>query len=532
MPRTPGLERDRSTPAGCDGSIVLAVYAPFGSDENLSVLPKKTQAPIDQQEIVKQLHRVAEQGINVSALVDLFEDDTWLVEMAAGKKPAVGICSAWKQDMSRPQALAGFLRRVHARFPKSHIVLSLEGHGAGYLPELDFARLGHDDQTETKAGEQLRWTQSPEGTTVEPADGAPTLPADYRILPPTTPGFPASHLPLSSWAVSAALKSAIQCGVPRPVIVNFANCFNASVEHLHGIAKLAGYATGYANYNYFTAGITYPEVFRRFIAGGTGSAADLAALFVTVNGELLDHKGHHPLVGAMVPLARFGAISRAVDRLARELVDAMRANGTVRLDIRDVAAGALQYDTDQDYDLEVPDQTIDLGGFARALLNAPQFATRTDVLKAAKDVLKAIDGLHRHGSDDDPYMNRGNRWNFSDPDLALSLFFPDPRLEGLWDWRSPFYMAGEVKPDEPPALRAQIDFLRNRPGGRRAPWAEFIEVYHEGVKFTRFLPVKELVFPKFDARYDPKKDQTPNPDNPDVPGKPGQTPPPQNDKAR
>lgn len=519
MPRMPGLERDRSAHAGCDDSIVLAVYAPFGSDENLSVFPRPTQAPIDQQEIVKRLWEVAQQGVHVSALVDLYDDDTWLVEMQAGRKPGLRFGSVWKQDMSRPQALAGFLRRVHARFPKSRIVLSLEGHGAGYLPELDFARLGHDDQTETPDGDQVQWTQGPDGTTVAPAGASPTLPADYDVLPPTMPGFPASTLPLSSWGVAAALRSAVRSGVPRPVIVNFANCFNAAVEHLHGLHKLAAFATGYANYNYFTAGLTYPEVFRRFVAGGGGSAARLASLFVTVNGELLDHKGHHPLVGAMVPLTRMPDLTRAIDRLAGALTQAMiddPAPPQVRHQIRDAVAATLQYDSDQNLALEVPDQVMDLGGFARRLRADPNFAARADVLAGADAVLKAVKGLHRHGSDDDPYMNRGNRWNFKDPDLGLSIFFPDPLLQGTWDWRSPYYMAGEVKPDEPPAQRQQIDFLRLRAGGQRAPWVAFIAKYHEGVPFKRFLPVRELLFPAFEADY-----QDPGPDD---------KPPPQNDK--
>lgn len=508
MPNLPRLERTRKPHPGCDGSLVFAVYAPFGSDPALSRHPSKTtQAPIEQQELLAHLQYVASKGVNVSALVDLYRDDTWLVEIPARAPKRMSIVSAWKQDMSSPRALAGFLRRVHQRFPRSHLVLSLEGHGAGFLPELDHLRLGHDDLTQARSGsgtQPVKWTQTPQGVSPSPADAAPTLPLPYEVLPPGSPGFPVSSLPISTWGLAEALRSAIQAGVPRPLIVNFANCFNASVEHLATMGSCAEYATGYANYDYFTAGITYRQVFDWLVATPGASVGALARQFALANRDLLEHKKNHPSVGATVPLRSMGGIVKAVNELARQLTGRM-AGKPDRLTVRDAiqlaARNAQQYDTNQNMDLEVPDQFMDIGSFAARIEKTPLFAG-TAVQRAALDVLKATKGLWQYGSVDRPYMNTGQTWDFSDQALALNIFFPDPQLEGIWDWRSPYYMAGEALPDAPPAIHAQIDFLRTG-GGVRAPWPAFIEEYHRDIKFQQFLPALRPLFPTFEADFKP-----------------------------
>ena len=125
-------------------SVVFAVYAPFGSDEVLSTYPNKSRMPIEQQEMVLALKKVADCGVHVSALIDLFDDDSYFVEIPAGRSSEMCIASAWKQDMSSPYALAGFLRRTSARHPRSALVLALEGHGAGFLPDIDLFQHNHD----------------------------------------------------------------------------------------------------------------------------------------------------------------------------------------------------------------------------------------------------------------------------------------------------------------------------------------------------------------------------------------------------
>ncbi len=55
--------------------------------------------------------------------------------------------------------------------------------------------------------------------------------------------------------------------MPRLAAIHFDNCFNMSVEVLHTVAPHADYATGYMNYNFFTAGAAYPKVFERLRAG-------------------------------------------------------------------------------------------------------------------------------------------------------------------------------------------------------------------------------------------------------------------------
>ena len=133
-------------------SVVLAVHAPFGSDAVLSRYPdSQVGIPIQRQVLVKALQRVAREGVHVSALIDLHDDDSYLVEIPALQPKAMRITSVWKQDMTSPRALAGFLRRTHAVNPCSTIVLALEGHGAGYLPEIDAANLTPEKTTSNGA---------------------------------------------------------------------------------------------------------------------------------------------------------------------------------------------------------------------------------------------------------------------------------------------------------------------------------------------------------------------------------------------
>jgi hypothetical protein len=71
--------------------VVFAVYAPFGTDALLSEYPNQAQATIKNQALVRALQQVARQGVNVSALVDLYDDDSYLVEIPAGQPAAIQI---------------------------------------------------------------------------------------------------------------------------------------------------------------------------------------------------------------------------------------------------------------------------------------------------------------------------------------------------------------------------------------------------------------------------------------------------------
>ena len=158
--------------------MVLAVYAPFGTDPTLSQYPNAAQTPVAQQALVRSLQLVAAEGANVCALIDLFEDDSYLVEIPAGQPKAITITSTWKQDMSTPQALAGFLRRTRQCFPGSTLVLALEGHGGGFVPDIDAARLTPTGVTHWSRGGssgQVRWVKTESQTRFEPDTGSYTV---------------------------------------------------------------------------------------------------------------------------------------------------------------------------------------------------------------------------------------------------------------------------------------------------------------------------------------------------------------------
>lgn len=515
-PKNPPRGGEAVVPAGavrCE-ALVFAVYAPLGTDEILSVYPASSQQPVHRQALVKALQGVAEQGVNVSALVDLFEDDTYLVEIPAGQPAQMSIVSAWKQDMSTPQALAGFLRRTAQRFPGSALVLAIEGHGGGFVPDIDPARITRASATRWTAGGQtgtVRWTQTGQGTGFEPEPGSPALPMTSPELPMTSPELPAARLPMSTWALGAALRSAIRAGVPRPAVIHFNNCFNASFEQLHTVAPHAGFATAYANYNFYTAGQSYPGVFQKLRAAGTASARQLAEWFAAANGAALAAKGNHPTVGATVELAAMRKARAALDKLALALTTALQTAGATQrpallAQVKQAAAAAQQYDTSPGYALEAPDQMMDIGSFA-AQLHA--LFPPGPVKAAAAALGQALAGIWQYGHFDRPWLDESQVWDFRSPTLGLNIFFPDPALEGLWDWRSPYYLAGRVDPQAPPAHRHVIGFLADS-GSTRPPWVRFIVEYHRDVKFVGLLPALAPVFPIFNARF---KRELPPPGN-------------------
>ncbi len=308
-------------PDGTD-SVVLAVYAPFGTDAILSRYPdSQVGIPIQRQVLVKALQRVAREGVHVSALIDLHDDDSYLVEIPALQPKAMRITSVWKQDMTSPRALAGFLRRTHAVNPCAAIALALEGHGAGYIPEIDAASLTPE---KTTSNGDYEWTFANDEVRLNPAPGSPALPVFSSVLPVFSSVLPAVDLPLSTSGLASALRLSQRQGVPKPAVIHFNNCFNMSVEHLHTVAPHADYATGYGNYNFFTSGTAYPLVFRRLRQAGIATREALAQWFADENGLMLRAKGNHPTIGGVVRLARLREIAQCIDALAGALLTALR----------------------------------------------------------------------------------------------------------------------------------------------------------------------------------------------------------------
>ncbi len=514
MPTLPALHAlDAKQQSAASEGVVFAVYAPFGTDEVLSTYPGTKRVPIERQALVRALQKVAGMGVHVVALIDLYDDDTYVVEIPAGAPQQMQITSSWKEDMASPRALAGFLRHVHARHPCAALVLALEGHGAGFLPEIDLNRI---TAAAASGSGQYQWQLGGDGAQVVPAPNSPALPVISPVLPVISPVLPATRLPISTWGLGWALAQAQKAGAQRPAVIHFDNCFNMSVELLHTVAPHADYATGYANYNFFTAGSAYPRVFRRLRQSRRPVTADmLAKWFAAENAVGLRAKGNHPTVGATIRLADMGKLSKAIDRLADELLTLLAgADRRAQRDLIQAAAmAAQQYDTEGDYKLDPPDQITDLGGFATQL--QARFAPNTGVNVAAGKVLDALRGVWQYGDFERPWPDENQIWDFRDSRLGVGILFPDPALQGNFDWRTPYYLSGKVDPAKPPAHRAVIPFLADRATGS-PPWVRFIVEYHRGEPFRGFLRARAPEFPKFNATFERKlpppsdKDQGPD----------------------
>lgn len=576
MPRllptlTPAGARARSASKGAEG-VLLAVYAPIGTDERLSRYPNPDPAapiaPIARQALVRELQKTAAEGVNVCALIDIFDDDTYLVEIPAFKPASISIVSAWKQNMSDRHALTGFLRRAHHRFPCQAIVLAIEGHGGGFVPDIDLARITPETYSQVIGSDGLprpvSWLQGRDlvsivAPTAPPAPAAasaggrtrqiispdfgversaatrdgPTEEDPNQMISPDlqmiSPDLPASQLPLSTWAYGEALRAAIRAGVPKPAVIHFNNCFNASVELLHTVAPYADYATGYANYDFFLAGQAYPQVFKNLRLAGSATAEQLAKWFALETGKILDHKDFHPIIAGTVRLSRMKAVAAAIDALALELTKVLRGPGgaAARARIKTAATAAQHYDTEPGYELKVPDQFVDIASFAGAIKD--QFGPGpVDTAAAALEATLA--NIWQFGDKDTPWManNAAIVYDFRDKRLGLNIFFPDPDLRGKWDWRSPYYLSGKVDPTKPPAHRHVIPFLADV-REQRPRWVEFIVEYHKETEFVGFFPARAPFFPIFNLRYKPdgggdNPPPAPTPAPTPTPGGPGKPP--------
>jgi hypothetical protein len=474
--------------------VTLVVYAPFGTDAVLSTYPGSTALTIKQHPLVQSLVAVSKASINVVALVDLYADDTYLVEITADKPTRLRATSRWKQEMDAINTLSGFLRYARGKFPGTAIVLALEGHGAGYLPEIDLSQLTTANLTQDGS---IEWQITEGQGAPQQTGGAPLLTMGCPLLPMGCPLLPVNHMPLSSYGLGKALKDTLADGGPKLGVIHFNNCFNMSVELLHTVAPYAEYATGYMNYNFFSAGQTYPVAFSKLKAAGSATPQQLATWLAEANRDLLASITHHPTVGGVVQLSRLPLIATRIDALAKALVTALTTAPTeqrpaVVNKIRAAIQRAQQYDTVATPKLDSPDELTDIGSLATELRAFD--VNPLQVQKAANELLAALKGIKAYGATATPWIAPTVTWNFSRNDLSMNILCPDPALRGLWDWRSPYYLQVLPEPGSPLVQPHVIDFLKT------TAWVPFIIEYHKDVPFVGVLPAAIPDYPIFNRK--------------------------------
>jgi hypothetical protein len=467
MPITlPNLLLDLPAGAKQPRGITLVVYAPLGENNALSNYPSDQPTEVEAHPLAQAMRHVASKGVNTFALLDRFNGSTWLQAIPAGQPNAESWSNRGALDMRAAHNLAEHIAMAQQRHPGTALVLALEGHGTGFMPDV-------------APPDGRPATQPPPPTT-----GAPLLAMGSPMLP--------GGAPMSTRDIGRALEMALPKLPWKIGVIHFNNCFNMSMELLHSVAPYAEFATGYLNYNFFSAGSSYGAVFKRITdqASGRASTADLARWFAQGNRDALKKTPEdQPTAGGAVQLQRMGRIADAIDALAGELVTAMTAKQTARLanvdKIRSAIAAAQQYDSDSDMSLEVPDALTDIGGLAFRLKTFDG-DNAAAVTAAAANVLSALGNIRVYGVDGSPYIDPDKFWQLDEPHLAMNIFLPDPLRQGKWDWRSPEYLRqGPVQPKHPP-----IAFLSNKPN-----WVKFIIEYHRDVPFVALLPVMIPTFP-------------------------------------
>ncbi len=473
-------------------AITLVVFAPFGTDKALSTYPDGQTQSVAAHPLLTNLRRVSELGVNVCALIDRVDDDSWLVTIPARGSPTT--VSNLKVDMASPRSLRGLLQLADERFPRSTVVLAMEGHGAGYLPDIDASKLTVESLTQAGSTE-IEWTISSAGQTpTRSDDGEPLLPMGEPMLPMGEPMLPTNHYPISTWGMGWALARYAESrkgGQSNIAVIHFNNCFNMSVELLHCVAPFAKYATGYSNYNFFTSGGTYPAAFGAFLQAPGGSAESLARALATANRDVLAALPlSHPTVGSVVALSRMNAIKAAIDALANALIDALPENVDK---IKAAITQAQQYDTLGDFALDVPDEMTDIGSLANILKNC---AFSPQVTHAASVLAQSLDGVFVYGVTASPWVSENQTWALDNARLAMNILLPDPALAGRWDWRSPYYL--ETVPGRCVAQPNVIDFLRD------SRWVEFIKKYHAGIPFLSLLAPRIPEYPVAVTRIYPR----------------------------
>jgi hypothetical protein len=453
-------------------SISLVLYAPFGNDSVLSEYPDRQTQRVEDHPLVENMIAVSKLGVNVCALMDRAHDDTWLITVPANGE--VRISSQMKCDMTSPRSLRGLLEIADRAFPNSSIVLSMEGHGAGYFPEIDATKLNVPSLTDL-SGTPIEWVISPTQLVPRRADnGLPVLPMGEPMLPMGEPMLPASHLPISTWGIGWALSEYVARRKSRAsniAVINFNNCFNMSIELLHTVSSYATFAVGYPNYNFFTAGSAYPGAIESFLTSNSRSASALAHSLAKRNQAVLSAQpAPHPTVGCAIKLSRLPAIASALDAFCSALIDALPSK---REAIVAAIAKAQQFDTRGDFQLDVPDELTDLGSLANAIRATTISPPAT---LAATDLSSALKGIFVYGERANPWVAPETEWSLNDSSLSMNIILPDPTLSGQWDWRSPYYM--QTIPGQCVAQPEVIEFLQH------TQWIPFLRKLHEAVPFS------------------------------------------------
>ncbi len=489
------------------GETVFVVYAPFGDDPMLTYQPDETATELSQHTLVRSLMTLADFGVHVIALIDRMHRQTYLLDIPGAASAQLTQTSQGKLDMTAPETLTWLLQTASARHPNAKIVLSLEGHGAGFLPFLDAAVVNEA----LNSASDIEWRISSDGTRPTKRGGG-VLPRTRGVLPRTRGVLPQAigvlpGMPMATYALGLAFKTAIDSGVPKLSVVHFCNCFNLSIEILHTIMPYAEFAAGYPNYNYFTSGETYPTVFAPLKNGGVMTERELATGFAKANGDSLRARTGHPSAGGAIELARMKEISERVDDFADALLHALRSTtGKKRVDVREwirtSIADAQQYDSSGNFGLESSDQFTDIRGFAMWMINNACDHLSTcnkypHIIETAQALAFSAVEVIVYADSGSPWMAPQAKFEFDDMRMAMNVLLPDPMLEGVWDWRSPYYLEVNPDPADPKVQVGIIDFLQV------TDWVDFIIEYHKGVKFRRFLPRAKPVFPVFNPTFVP-----------------------------
>src|SRR5574343_931682 len=216
-------------------ALCFVVHAPFGDDETMSRFQGNEPQSMQSHPLVAALRGVADEGVAVVALIDRPGEETWLLDIPPGQPDGMRMASHWKQDMTSAGSLAGLLRTARARYPDRRQVLSLEGHGMGYLPSIDVGGLLSSAGRPASAN-GVHWEFSEvdaapfndEGSPALPGGlpgppggfpglpgGFPGLPGGFPGLPGGFPGLPLKHAALPTFELAEARRGVAAEGAPR-----------------------------------------------------------------------------------------------------------------------------------------------------------------------------------------------------------------------------------------------------------------------------------------------------------------------------
>jgi hypothetical protein len=489
-------QRDADDPSFAHRAITLAVFAPL--DKEMSHYPtQRSQLPdINASDVVRRLFEVSKKNVHVTALIDRTENCSWQIDIPPNGPMQITLLNKI-DDMSDPRHLSDLVHRAMTANPSAQVALCLEGHGAGYVPDVDTRRLTEQAMASLNQSGVVRWQILNESLT---PDGRPILPMVHPVSS-AAPAMVANLGVLSTWGIGDALgraRARPDVEKRKIAVIHFNNCFNMAVEVLHTVAPHAHYAVGYMNYNFFSACESYPAVFEKLRAMSNPRVSDLATLFAEHNRLALKRpsasdNNENPTTGAVIALRRMPGIAEAINAFAKQLIDALPEPKNVQL-IQGGIEASQQYDTggdgspspEKEWALEVPDQLTDIRHFAK--LMSERAKSIPNLAAAAHTLYTALDGIKQYGEEGRPWVGRGAYWSFKDTPLAMNIFCPDPSRTGLWDWRAPYYLLGNE-----PTLLNVIPFLASN------AWVQFIIEYHRNKRFKKYLPIEI-------ARYPMKKD--------------------------